>query len=122
MSVKVQLPTGPLSTAEAKTKDTELYFLASIAWPDGQLTLFETDGTPPGAGGGPDPMVRVSGPASFDGGGEVTIQLYHSSSGDPGSYSPAYQGVYEWGSNQLPVVGSNNVASEPYEKGVVRMV
>ena len=121
MSVKVQLPTGT-NDAEVQTRDTDLYFLASIEWPDGQVSVFETNGTPPGPGNGPEDMRLVSGPASYTGSGEAEIQMYHSSSGNPGSYSPAYQGVYEWGSDPSPIVGANNVEEEPYEKGVVRMI
>ena len=122
MSVTVHLPSGRSNKVTAKTEDTGLYYMATVQWPTGVVTLLKTDGDPPGVGSGPDDMIIAAGPESQAGGGDAEIQLYYSESGDPGSYEAAWQGVYQWGSTPLPVVGANDVQQEPYDKGVIRMV
>ena len=48
MSVTVNLPSGRSNKVTATTSDTELYYMASIEWPTGVLTILKTGGDPPG--------------------------------------------------------------------------
>lgn len=117
MSVKVDVLANAVS--RGTTKGTADHQMVAIQWPNGQVTVWVTNGAPPPAGITSDLKLQ-SGPTSVAQAGEATVQFYHSSTGAPGSFVPSDETVLSGGPSPAPVAGAGDGSGPPYDKGIIR--